>query len=324
MVERQLTVGARKTLMISVVVMAHARRRQWAQELASKLDCDIVWDRINEVWDTARRAWLAYDPAATHHIVIQDDAIVADELVAGCEKLTKAIGPEEPVCLTAIDYRLHQSRADYIAHWLAGRRLWRSYQAVSGVGLMLPTAHIDEMVAHCDKMTIKHDDWRIREYYRQQQRTKFVYPIPNLVQHRPTSGNPTLVAGNNRMGTERQSLTYIGDGVPATSIDWTKPGPKRKAPTVGTLEFVNYSNGTRVVVEAGSKAAAHLNRRPHWTCVTTGEALASQETASETPPVAPPKAGPGSSRAAWAAYAASLGHDTDGLTKAQLIELTDV
>ena len=310
--------------MISVVVMAHERRRKWAEELATKLDCPIVWDEIGEVWHTARRAWLSYDPAATRHVVIQDDAIVADDLIAGCERLATVLQPDEPVCLTAIDYRLHASRSDYMAHYLSGRRLWRSYQAVSGVGLMLPTAHIDEMVAFCDEMTIKHDDWRIREYYRKQRRTKFVYPIPNLVQHRPTSSNPTLVDGNNRMGTERQSITYIGDGVSAASIDWSKQGTKREIPTVGMLTFVNYNSGARVTVEAGSKAAAHLNRRPHWACLTTGDALPTQGNASETPSVAPPKVGAGSSRAAWAAYAGSLGLDTDGLTKQQIIEATDV
>lgn len=310
--------------MISVVVMAHEKRRKWAEELAAKLDCPIVWDEKNEVWDTARRAWLAYDPNATHHIVIQDDAIVADDLVAGCAGLISTIDDDEPVCLAAIDYRLHQSRDDYMTHWLEGKRTWRSYQAVSGVGLMLPTAHIQPMLEFCDQMTIKHDDWRIREYYRQQRRTKFVYPIPNLVQHRPTSSNPTLVDGNNKMGTERQSLTFIGEGVSALSIDWTKRGPKREIPTVGMLTFVNYNTGARVTVEAGSKAAVHLDRRPHWTCVTTSNATPVQEKASETPLVAPPKVGAGSSRAAWAAYADALGLDTNGLTKQQIIEATDV
>lgn len=89
------------------------------------------------------------------------------------------------------------------------------------------------------------------------------------------------------------------------------------------IEFVNKASGARVTVAAGSKSAAHLNRRPNWTCVTTQDVQPVQEEATETPPVAPPMVGAGSSRDAWADYAEHLGYHTVGLSRAEIIEQID-
>src|SRR5690606_5759806 len=73
---------------VSVAVMAHPDRAGFVDELCGRLDRDptVVWDEIGDVWHTGRRAMLAYDPDADYHLVIQDDAVVCRDLVAGVEK----------------------------------------------------------------------------------------------------------------------------------------------------------------------------------------------------------------------------------------------
>jgi len=87
------------------------------------------------------------------------------------------------------------------------------------------------------------------------------------------------------------------------------------------MRFVNTKTGARVDVPRHSKAAAHLANRPHWVAV--GERV---DLPAPKPPVArtaPPRAGAGSSRSAWAKYAVSLGLDVDGLARDMIIEMCD-
>ena len=59
-------------------IMAHEKRRELAEQLAEELNCDIIWDRKNNVWDTRKRC-------LKHHIkskkdigiTIQDDCTLA-------------------------------------------------------------------------------------------------------------------------------------------------------------------------------------------------------------------------------------------------------
>src|SRR5690606_31863943 len=44
------------------------------------------WDKISNIWDTARRAWLRFDPNADWHIVVQDDLIIGKNFLQNVEK----------------------------------------------------------------------------------------------------------------------------------------------------------------------------------------------------------------------------------------------
>src|SRR5690606_13738395 len=75
---------------VSIVVMAHPKRKEWAEDLADQLDCPIIWDEKNVMWDTGRRALLAgLDMGGTHHLVIQDDCILSDGLLEVLPELTR-------------------------------------------------------------------------------------------------------------------------------------------------------------------------------------------------------------------------------------------
>lgn len=80
---------------VSAVVMSHPRRRHLAEQLCRahpELGLTIVSDPdpagAPSAWRTARRAWSAVSPDATHHLVLQDDLVLASGFA---ETLTAAI-----------------------------------------------------------------------------------------------------------------------------------------------------------------------------------------------------------------------------------------
>jgi len=87
---------------LSVAIMAHPTRRDGALRVREALggEIPIVYD-TNPVpsaapeqrWATGRRAWEAYDPDADWHLVIQDDAIVCQDMLAGLERALDRLGP---------------------------------------------------------------------------------------------------------------------------------------------------------------------------------------------------------------------------------------
>jgi hypothetical protein len=301
--------------------MAHPRRKAWAEELSGQTGLPIVWDRINTVWDTAKRAWrhgLAQaDDSTRHVVVIQDDAIPCLDLIPTLQVIS-GLYPMEPFCLTVIDYRLHGAKRDYESTLQAGAPFWYSNAAVSAVGLMLPVRDVETMIAHGDGFKVIHDDLKVRSFYKQQGR-KLMFPIPSLLQHRNVDESPSLVPGNDGRWSDRSSSTFIGEQVSGLSVNWSgvRPGQARRI-----VQFRNVKTGEKIVVPEGSKAAAMLSRRQNWERVDAPPATVE----TEYNPLAEPPArhGPGSGRAAWVAYADLLGIPTDpGLTRDEIIRLCD-
>jgi hypothetical protein len=305
---------------VSGAIMAHPRRKAWAQELSGQTGLPVVWDRINTVWDTAKRAWQAHDPDATHHVVLQDDAVPCLDLMPTLQVIS-GLYPFEPFCLTVIDYRLHGAKRDYEQTVASGAPFWYSNAAVSAVGLMLPVRDIAPMIESGERFATIHDDLKVRNFYKQQGR-KLMFPIPSLLQHRNVDENPSLVPGNDGRWSDRSSSTFIGTDVSGLSVNWSgvRPGQARSI-----VQFRNVKNGERITVPAGSKAAAMLARRPHWEQVDAPRPAAEAPVEEYNPLADPPaRQGPGSSKAAWLAYATLLGIHTDpGMSRDELIRLCD-
>lgn len=207
---------------VSVTVMAHPKRERWAVDLAGRLGCGIVWDEKNEVWDTARRAWLAHDLKATHHLVVQDDVVV-------CRNLTEALPdivrwhPHNPVSLISVDYRFAAKGLQrYRKHVAQGRNWFSSLRGLPGCAVILPVADIPNVVKRGDRHKSPHDDVKIMHYYRQRRMPAW-FVIPSLVQHR-TDHNPTLVDGNDDI-PDRFASQWVGEDWDALSGDWTPKGP---------------------------------------------------------------------------------------------------
>jgi hypothetical protein len=305
---------------VSGAIMAHPRRKVWAEELSAQTGLPIVWDQINTVWDTAKRAWRAHDPNATHHVVIQDDAVPCLDLLPTL-RVISSLYPLEPFCLTVIDYRLHNARRDYDATMRSGAPFWYSNAAVSAVGLMLPVRDIEPMIAYGDGYGTIHDDLKVRGFYKQQGR-KMMFPIPSLLQHRNVDENPSLVPGNDGRWSDRASSTFIGEQVSGLSVNWSGVRPEQARRIV---QFRNVRTGERITVTEGSKAAGMLSKRQNWERVDVPPAVVVEPDVEFNPLAQPPaRQGPGSSRAAWVAYADLLGVPTDaGLTRDEIIRLCD-
>lgn len=201
----------------SVAIMAHPKRRAFIPRLRKTLDrpAAVIWDRRNDRWDTGRRAQLAFDPEATHHMVIQDDAIVCRDLTAGVEAALKFVPDGSPLGLYVgrvrpfagvIQRLVEEAQPD--ASWLKMAELhW-------GVGVVVPTAVIPDMIAWCDEHPVQNYDRRMSNYFARF-KIPVYYPWPSLVEHRDS---PTLVHGH---GDKRHAHRFAGADSSALDLDWS-------------------------------------------------------------------------------------------------------
>lgn len=214
--------------MISVAIMAHPKREQWAGPLADAIDADVtvIWDRCNDRWDTGRRSLLAHHPDATHHLVIQDDAVVCRDLIAGLQQAV-AYSQHRPVGLYIGQVRPSKTKVERAVReadrqqtsWVAMQGPWW------GVGILLPTADIEDVVAFGDtRDDLDNYDRKIARYYASRN-VRCWYTHPSLVDHRHGIDeahrpvNPSLIPG--RTGIHRQAHRFVGEDVSALDIDWS-------------------------------------------------------------------------------------------------------
>lgn len=203
---------------VSVAIMAHPRRAAFIPELEAALDrpTTVVWDDgSNSRWGTGRRALLAYDPDATHHLVLQDDAVIPRDLVAGLEAALAHAPQDVPVCLYVGKVRPYREMVtEYVnrardTSWLVMDRInW-------GVAIVFPTRIIDDLVAHCDTQTIPNYDTRMSKWF-EAKHIPVWYPWPSLVDHRES---PSLVPGRGHAG--RVAHRFIGADASALDIDYS-------------------------------------------------------------------------------------------------------
>lgn len=243
--------------MLSVAVMAHPSRAAFVEDLTSQLPPEtcVVWDQHNDRWDTGRRSLLAFDPDAEAHLVIQDDALICPDIILGAELVAQ---PDRPVCLYTGKVRPDARTVTPALRF--ARRTGAPWIAMPGprwgVGIILPTAHIPEIVEWGDTHPrIENYDSRIGGYYRERDIDCW-YTVPSLVDHRPVDENPSLIP--QRTGN-RQAHWFIGDNDPA-GIDWSVPPV-----LVGeSVTFHNAGSGQARKVRAFSSRHLRMERHPAW------------------------------------------------------------
>lgn len=177
---------ATRSVKLSIAVMAHESRAEFFPYLKEKLGDVPFFVDTKELklgtWGNARRAWLAYDPSADYHVVIQDDAIICEGFKEKAERFI----------------REYQWKGVHAFNFFYGNRIGKNserWEGINtgriiklrnawGVAVCMETALIPEMVAECDKMEkIPQDDVRISRFLFSRRR-KVVYPIPSLIDHR--------------------------------------------------------------------------------------------------------------------------------------------
>lgn len=203
---------------VSLAIMAHPRRAEMVAELETLLDrpAKVVWDERNDRWHTGRRSLLAFDESTTHHMVIQDDVIPCRDLVAGVERALGFIPADAPLMAYVGSVRPY---APVIKRHIAERPdvSWFTFnETFWGPCLVIPTAHIRDLVRRCDRMNVANYDRRIGLWYRSKRIRTFA-PWPSLVEHRDS---PSLVAGRNG---QRHAYRFLGSDVSALTVDWSGP-----------------------------------------------------------------------------------------------------
>jgi hypothetical protein len=212
--------------MISVALMCHPRRQRWVPDLAARLDhpAEVVWDRIDDRHETGLRCLEAFDPAATHHLVVQDDALPCRDLVAGLERAVQVSG-DRVLGLYVGNVRPDATRVtrDVIAaqqaesSWLAMPGPWW------GVAVLIPTVHMPSLIESFRASTQTNYDRRIATWAGKA-KVECWYTMPSLVDHRSGEENPSLVPG--RTSTSRRARWFIGEDASALDVDWTRlPAP---------------------------------------------------------------------------------------------------
>lgn len=181
--------------MFTVSVMAHPKRKAWAEALAKQLGAPIYFDTNNKVWDTCKGAWRLHGEEP-YHLVVQDDAILCKDFkqeVTTLLKKTKRLNAA---------YQLYYGNHKNInVPALLKEAGTKGYvirdQCAWGVAIMLPTHLIADMIKFGDSYYAWQDDTKIT-YFLKSKGIKTVFPIPCLVDHRKVAENPTLSRSNRR------------------------------------------------------------------------------------------------------------------------------
>lgn len=173
---------------LSISLMCHPRRGDDAAELSAQLDAPILWDRYNDVWDTGRRSLLAHADWATHHLVLQDDAIIPPNLYETCEQILDHTPSGAPVSLYMGRWRHRPRRYSMKPVVQAARKVGASFAVFGGpwwgVGVIVPTADIEDIVVFGNQPgTHPNYDIKIAQFYK----SKGVpcwYTMPSVIDHR--------------------------------------------------------------------------------------------------------------------------------------------
>lgn len=226
--------------MISVAVMAHRSRERLVVDLVQSIDADVfvAWDQRNNEWDTARRALLGYG-AARWHVVLQDDAVVCRDLVAGLtEALTRldiARNEYRPPPNAMVSLYFGQAKPYGGRHARTARRAddegcgWvRLPQLHWGVGLALPVPLIDEVVRVGDRTHVLEYDRRLSTVARKMSMPVW-YTWPSLVEHGDV---PSLLRHDG--GEHRRAHRFEGVDWSALTGWWN--GPVLTMPKAGIAQ----------------------------------------------------------------------------------------
>lgn len=214
---------------VSAVIRAHPKRRDLVDELLATLDrpAEVVWDRRNDEWDTGVRAWQAVDPDADYGLVIEDDAIVCRDLLAGLEKALEHVPAESVVSLYLGNRRPYQHRVkQMVTDANSADVSWiRTTSLIWGVAIAVPVSTIADMLTWCEWNEHPNYDARVARYYATVLRWPTYYTWPSLVDHRQV---PSLL---NHPG-ERHAHRFVGEDASALDVDWSRQvltvdGPNR-------------------------------------------------------------------------------------------------
>jgi hypothetical protein len=210
---------------ISVSIMAHPKRKIQAGYLQSILkmypfvDVTIIWDELNNEWHTGKRALQGgIVNASDWHVVIQDDAILTPYFYENLESAINGLPEQSLLSLyTGTARPLAERVAAAVSKAPDGSYLG-FHQLLWGVGITIPTSHIQPMLEFVDDIKLQYDN-RVGEFYGQQGKMVY-YTAPSLVDH--DDELDTLVPGHGRdINPEPRKAHRLATGL----VAWNKKEP---------------------------------------------------------------------------------------------------
>lgn len=168
--------------MISYAIQHHESRRDLIPPLLEVIPSATVAvdpePDTNLNWPTARIAWSSYRTDATHHCVLEDDAVPCRHFVQALEAAVEA-RPTSPILLWANTKRMREAydRGD---SWIRAAAKWHG-----SVGVVMPRGWIEAFIEYGDGEQFggrPSVDWRMRLFFQSIRQRPFI-TVPNLVQH---------------------------------------------------------------------------------------------------------------------------------------------
>lgn len=172
---------------ISIAIMAHPDRTVQAIALYNKIvqydlvEPHIIWDQQNNEWHTGRRA-LAYGIGkGDYHVVLQDDAIINEHFYYNLVKAINAAPQYTLISLYTGTVRPFNQRVGAAVEKAKGASWLSGYLLFWGVGIVIPTSHIEPMLEYADNSDEPYDT-RIGMFYYSNM-IPVLYTNPSLVDH---------------------------------------------------------------------------------------------------------------------------------------------
>jgi hypothetical protein len=206
---------------LSVKIMAHKKREKFIPHLVEQLgltEDDVIWDTKQDRWDTGRRAWEAVDQTAEWGCVIQDDALVARDFIAGMQNGLSRLTTNTVVSPYVGTRRPMAHRVEAAVRTaVANDASWIKMPSLNwGVAIIIPTRIINGMLPWCDRQKYPNYDRRIGRYCIDVERMPTICTWPSLVDHREV---PSLVGH----GGGRTAHKFLGESGSALDVNWDGP-----------------------------------------------------------------------------------------------------
>lgn len=113
------------TIRLSVSIMAMKKRAfhvKQLQEAFAPSEVFVSWgDTYDTLWENARNAWEHYDPEATHHLLLQDDAILCNNFINGAFATIGTV-PDKILSFFLMDLIVKREPVEG-THWVVGYSL---------------------------------------------------------------------------------------------------------------------------------------------------------------------------------------------------------
>lgn len=206
---------------ISITIMAHPDRTEAAEALNDQLvkypfvSNTITWDEVNEEWHTGKRALLDGVGKGDWHVVIQDDALLTPDFYHNIEQMIYSLDKKALISLYTGTARPIPGRVKAAVDAAPDGSFLRFHQLMWGVGIVIPTSHIEPMLEFVEDIDLQYDN-KIGEFYCNNGLPVY-YCIPSLVNH--DDDTDSLIAGHGRdISPERRVAHRLATG----PVEWTR------------------------------------------------------------------------------------------------------